>query len=490
VHDILRFGFIVAILSATTLLAVYSNHLSQRVQVPAPALFVAGAALVANTVPGVHPPSLTVVERVVTVALAIILFDGGMHIGVARLRRALRPVLLAGVAGTFLVVAATTLICGLLLGFDWYAAVLVATAVAPTDPAVVFSVLGKREVAEPAGTILEGESGANDPVGIALMASLVAAGGIGAHAVGRVGVEFVQQMGVGLAIGVVGGRVLLWSMRRIPLPSEGLYPLRTLASALLLYGVATVAHGSGFLAVFVAGILISDANAPYKREIERFHAATASLAEIVAFGILGLTINTGDLTAANVWGPGLAIGLLLLLVIRPVLVGLCLTGSRLRRNQAVFVLFAGLKGAVPILLGSLLLQAPLNDRQRFYGVIVIVVAFSVLVQGTLTPTVAGWLRVPMRTIEPEPWALGVRLRNEPEGVHRLTVASGARADGERLEDLAIPDGAWVSFAVRRGHLVTVSADTRFEAGDELLVLGEPELRDQLLETFGAQRPGS
>jgi cell volume regulation protein A len=337
-------------------------------------------------------------------------------------------------------------------------------------------------VAEPAGTIIEGESGANDPVGIALMASLVAAGGISAHAAGQVAGDFALQMGVGLAIGLLGGRALVWSMRHIALPSEGLYAVRALSSALLIYGVAAVAHGSGFLAVFVAGICIGDANAPYKREVERFHAALASLAEIVAFVVLGLTIKVGDLAAADVWVPGVCLGVLLLAV-RSLVIGPCLIGAGLRRNERVFVMFAGLKGAVPILLGGLLLQAPTSDPTRFHAIVVVVVAFSVLVQGSLTPIVGSWLRVPMRTVEPEPWALGVRLRDEPTGVHRLTVAAGAPADGHRLDDLNLDDGAWVSFAVRQGELLPVGPATELRAGDDLLVLGASDLRDHLRRTF-------
>jgi potassium/hydrogen antiporter len=143
--------------------------------------------------------------------------------------------------------------------------VLVATAVAPTDPAVVFSVLGRRVIAGRSGTILEGESGANDPVGISLMISLIAAGGLSAAGFASVGTQFVLQMVIGATVGVLGGGVLLVFIRRVPLPSEGLYSLRTLASSLMLYGIATLAHGSGFLAVFVAGIAIGDSRAPYKR---------------------------------------------------------------------------------------------------------------------------------------------------------------------------------------------------------------------------------
>jgi len=137
------------------------------------------------------------------------------------------------------------------------------TALAPTDPAVVFSVLGRREVAGRSGTILEGESGANDPVGIALLASLLAAGpGAGVDAAGSVVAAFLLQLAVGAAVGAAGGVLLVGFMRRVPLPSEGLYPLRVLAGALVIYGAATVAHGSGFLAVFIAGILAGDARAP------------------------------------------------------------------------------------------------------------------------------------------------------------------------------------------------------------------------------------
>src|SRR4029078_6368698 len=153
-------------------------------------------------------------------------------------------------------------------------------------------------------------AGANDPVGIALLVSLLAAGSLsggslGGGALAGLAGEFALQMGVGTALGVVGGRALLWFMRRVSLPSEGLYPLRTLACVPALYGVQPMAHGSGFLAVFVAGIVLGDERAPFKREVERFHSALASLGEIVAFVALGLTVNLVDLSRSNVWVPGL-----------------------------------------------------------------------------------------------------------------------------------------------------------------------------------------
>jgi cell volume regulation protein A len=192
-------------------------------------------------------------------------------------------------------------------------------------------------------------------------------------------------------------------MRRMPLPNGALYPLQTLLAAGAIYGLATVVHGSGFLAVFVAGIIVGDVRAPYKAEIERFHASLASLAEIVAFALLGLTVTLSDLADDHTWLVGLALALMLALVVRPVLVGLLLRGVDLSRGERVFVLWSGLKGAVPILLGTYILTDGGPEAGRLYGVVVVVVAFSVVVQGGLVPTVARRSGVPMRTVEPEPW---------------------------------------------------------------------------------------
>jgi cell volume regulation protein A len=484
VADTRSFAWLVLVIAVVGLAAVLSNRLSLRSKVPTPAIVLLASAIIVKAVPDLHAPSEQTVERLVTVALVCILFDGGMHVGRARFRSAAGSITVVGVAGTFLTVAGAATFLSLAVGLDWYPALLVATAVAPTDPAVVFSVLGRREVSGRSGILLEGEAGVNDPVGIALMASLISAGSLTAGAFAHVAGEFALQLVVGGAVGVVGGRVLLWFMRHVPLPSEGLYPLRTLAAALLLFAAATLLHGSGFLAVFVGGIMLGDARAPYKREIEHFHTALASLGEIVAFVVLGLTVDLKELTRLDVWLPGLLLGVVLAAVVRPLLVGPCLLGSGLARNERAFVLLAGLKGAVPILLGTSLLTADLADAPRLYGIVVAVVAFSVIVQGSLVPTLASTLHVPMRTVQPEPWAIGIRLRERPEGVHRLTVAPGSAADGRSIDELdELPESAWISVVVRHGRLVPVNRATTLHAGDETVVLAEPDLSDNLRALF-------
>jgi potassium/hydrogen antiporter len=187
---------------------------------------------------------------------------------------------------------------------------------------------------------------------------------------------------------------------------------------------------------------------------------------------------------ADVWIPGLILWAALAFIIRPVLVGLCLIPARLENNERKFVLFAGLKGAVPILLGGFLLAAHVPDAQRLYGIVAVVVVFSVVVQGSLTPAAAKLLHIQMRVVEPEPWALGVRLRDEPSGVHRLTIKSGSPADGRTIDDLAdLPGDAWVSFVVRGGQLVPIKGDTRLRAGDDVLVLAPSELGEKLITAF-------
>lgn len=488
--DSVPFAQLLLALSLVAVAAVLSNRLTARLRIPAPAVFLAAAAIAAAALPGLKAPPEQTVERIVTVALVCILFDGGMHIGWQRFRQAAAPIVVVGVAGTFLTAAAAATVAHFGFGFSWYVALLLGTVIAPTDPAVVFSILGQREIAGRSSTILEGESGANDPVGIALLVSLLAAGSLSGGAGLHVVSQFILQMGVGAAFGLLGGRALLWFTRRVWLPSEGLYPLRTLACVVVLYGATTVAHGSGFLAVFVAGIFLGGQRAPFKREIERFHSALASLGEIVAFVVLGLTVNLGDLTRTDVWVPGLVLGISLALVIRPLLVGLCLIPAKLARNEAAFVLFAGLKGAVPILLGSLLLATNIQGAQRLYGIVVVVVTFSVVVQGGLVPTVVHALHLPMRILQPQPWSFGVRLAQEPVGVLHLTVAAGARAAGRSVKDIAEAASesgdcadVWVNMLVRGHALFSVRGKTLLQPGDEVVLSAEEHSHPHLEDLF-------
>ncbi len=393
-HDVTHFGLDVLLVAGGLSAALLTAKLSARTSVPPAAFFLVAAAIASDIFSSLAVPVSTV-ENVATVALIVILFDGGTSIGRRRFRVAAVPIASLGVLGTFGTAALAAAFVHFVLGLGWITSGLLGAAIAPTDPAVMFSVLGDREIGGRTGTILEGESGANDPVGIALMLGLIQ---LATHAdasfwiVVRV---FCEQMGIGLAIGIAGGLIEAQVLRRVALPSPGLYTLRTLALAGLVYGVATVAHGSGFLAVFIAGVLVGDIDAPFKAEIEVFQEGLAALAEIVVFVALGLTIHLSAL-GAHRWLEGLLVAAFVALVARPVSLAPLLAPVRLRRGERLFVMWGGLKGAVPILLAAFALEAHVPHAQRIYETVFVVVLASVVVQGGTISLAARRLGVPMR----------------------------------------------------------------------------------------------
>jgi potassium/hydrogen antiporter len=395
VHEITSFGVTVLVVSGALSAALLTTKLSARVSIPAPAFFLVAAAVASDIFPSLVL-SIGTVERIATIALIVILFDGGSSIGWRRFRIAAGPIASLGVIGTFATAGLVSVFAHWALGQSWITAGLIGAAIAPTDPAVMFSVLGEREIKGRTGTILEGESGANDPVGIALMLGMIE---LATHAdesfwvVVRV---FAEEMSIGLAIGILGGLVERQLLRRVGLPSAGLYTMRTLALAGLVYGVATVAHGSGFLAVFVAGLLVGDVRAPFKHEIEVFQNGLSSLAEIVVFIALGVTISISGLSASR-WAEGVALAVFLALVARPLAVWPLLAPARLRHGERLFVIWGGLKGAVPILLAAFALGGGVAHGHRIYETVFVVVLISVVVQGGTIAVAARRFGVEMTT---------------------------------------------------------------------------------------------
>src|SRR5919198_435665 len=438
--EIVDFGEIVLVVAAGVSLALLSTKVTQRVPIPAPAIF---------------------------------FFDGGMKVGWRRARQVAAPIALLGVVGTFATAGLMAVFAHAFFDFNWTLAWILGAALAPTDPAVMFSILGNREVGGRSGTILEGESGGNDPVAIALVVGTLEFATHEGSSVWGIVQEVTVEMAVGLAIGVAGAAALLQLMRRVSLPSESLYAVRTLVAAAVIYGAASLVHGSGFLAVFIAGLLIGDARAPFKREIERFQDALASLAEITVFAALGLTFHFADLTKERIWLDGILLAVLLGLIARPFVVYTLLAPIRMRWAERTFIAWTGLKGAVPILLSTFALVAGLDGGRRIYHIVVVVVIFSVVVQGSSVLFAARRLGIPMRTRELEPYSLYVGLQEEPEGVVRYRVAPKTHAANRRVRDLSIGDSTWISLIVREGVPIQPRGSSKIRVGDEVLVLTDP-----------------
>jgi cell volume regulation protein A len=334
--------------------------------------------------------------------------------------------------------------------------------------------------------VLEGESGANDPVGIALMVGLIE---LATHAdetfwvVVRV---FCVQMAVGLVVGIAGG---LLEARLVPRTGRYAF-VPALAIAPLVFAGAYLADGSGFLAVFVAGLIRGDVELPQQRSLVLVRERMATVAEIVVFVALGLTVELRVIDGTR-WAEGLLVAAFLALIARPVVVAALLARVHLEVGEKVFVAWAGLKGAVPILLATFVLQDQLARGDsaratRLYDIVVVVVAFSVLVQGGLVPSVARWVGLPMRVVEPQPWAAGVRLTVEPADLRHYVVAPASTADGRTVRDLPVGEEVWVSLVVRDGGLLQVRGDTVLRAGDDVAVIAESDQLPLLGELFGAR----
>ncbi|MGH3127940.1 MAG: cation:proton antiporter [Gaiellaceae bacterium] len=462
--EITDFGLIVLAVSATVFVALLGMRLADRFSLPYAAVILLGAAILSESIGSLEEVvSIQQVERLTVVALVIILFDGGLHIGLVRFRRSAAPIVAVGILGTFATAGLVAVAAHYLLGLDWIFAGLVGAAIAPTDPAVTFSVFGSREIRGRAGTILEGEAGVNDPVGIALMIGMIE---LATHEDAGFSVvisEFAVEMSLGLVIGVGAALALLPIMRHVRLTEPALYPIRVLAGAGIVYGLAAVIGGSGFLAAFVAGVILGDAAAPRKGEIEGFLSSLAGLAEIAAFVALGLTVGYGDLESGETWLDGIVLALILAFVARPLALFPLLLPARLTHGERIFIAWAGLKGAVPILLGALALLADVDDAGRLYAIVFIVVLFSVIVQGASVPIVASRLRIPFRRVD-----------HDLAEVREFVVHDDAFASGRRLGDLPLGERAWVGVLIRDGRPHAIAGSVVLRPGDRVHVYCQPE----------------
>lgn len=410
--------------------------------------------------------------RIGVLALALILFDGGLNTPVKALRSGLLPAAILatlGVAGTALLVA----VCARLLGFPWILALLLGAVVSSTDAAAVFSVLrgSGLQLKRRLGITLELESGLNDPLAVILTTALVDL------ALGRpfspwlllaIPAQLVVGAAVGLACGL-GGR---WALRVIRVPAGGLYAVLLLSVAFASFGLATLSWGSGFLAVYVAGVVVGNGSSPYRTGLLRFHDAMAWLSQVAMFLILGLLVFPSRLL--DVAAAGLALSLALTLVARPAVVALCLRPLGYDWRQTFYVGWVGLRGAVPIVLATIPVMGGVPGAGRLFDVVFFVVVVSALVPGGTVPWVTR--RLGFQSDEPPPPAAALDITSlQPLGGEILgfAMAPEAAACGARIADLPLPEGSHVMLIVRGEELVAPKGKTVIQPGDHVYVFGRP-----------------
>ena len=466
--------------------SVLFSRASQRFGVPIALLFL-GVGMLAGSegIGGIEFTDYQFAFRIGVLALALILFDGGLNTPLHAVRRAVAPagvLATAGVAGTATLVAAGAHY----LGLGWGAALLLGAVVSSTDAAAVFSVLRgsglqlKRRV----GVTLEVESGFNDPVAVILTTVLTQ--NIltpGAASGWRIPVEIVMQIALGTALGAgvgYGGRSLL---SKLGLLSGGLYPVMTLSLGLVAFGLTTLAHGSGFLAVYLAGLILGNGPLPYRTGLLRVHDALAWLSQVGMFLILGLLVFPSRLL--GVAPVGLAIGVLLGFVVRPVVVWLCLLPFRYPQREVLYIGWVGLRGAVPIVLATFPVLAGVPGAETLFDLVFFIVVVNALVQGGSV----GWVTRKLGLQSKEPPApqavLAIESRQPLHGeLMSFYIDEALVVTGVPVADLPLPEGAAVALIIRGNALVPPVAGTALQAGDHVHVIAGREDRAFIQLMFG------
>jgi cell volume regulation protein A len=376
-----------ALAVALLLAALAAGPLFKRVRLPSPAAFLAIgiAAGLLGVAPTGELPIVTL-EQVGAVALFVILFQGGLGTGFGAARAAARPILALGLFGTVATAGGLALAAHYVLGLDWSVALLVAVALAPTDPAAVYAVLRGRSGSERARTVLEGESGFNDPAGIALMVAVTAAVATAHSSYGHSAWRFVEELAIGSAGGVVGGMILLVGLRATRHLDDGVQAVAVVLGIVLLGAVTASLHGSGFLAVYVAGLLLSDAWARQDGAQHVVPDALSRIAEPLLFATLGAAF--APMVGLDHIGYGIFLMVVTVFVVRPLVASICLIGSNLPAPDRALVSWGGLKGAVPLLLAAYPALEHFEEADTVAAVVLVATAASLLVQGGTLPLVA------------------------------------------------------------------------------------------------------
>ncbi len=462
--------------AALLLLSIIASKASGQLGVPALALFLLIGMLAGSDGPGgIYFDNPRLAQSLGVVALALILYSGGLDTDWERVR----PIAGWGLALSTLGVLLTALLMGLfamaVLRFSLWQGLLLGAIVSSTDAAAVFTVLRSRSVRlrDPLEPLLEFESGSNDPMAVFLTVGLTGLLVDPSASPLELLPMFFRQMVLGAAIGYGSGRAMTWIVNHVRLQFEGLYPVLTLAMVLMAYGATAVLGGNGFLAVYLAGVVMGQADFIHKRSLMRFHDAIAWLMQIAMFLTLGLLVFPARLAA--VAGVGLLAAAFLIFVARPMAVFVTLLPSRMRWEKKTMVAWVGLRGAVPIILATFPRLAGLPQAELIFDIVFFITLTSVLIQGTSIPFVARRLRVTASA--PAPARTPIELHPTDQlssALVEVPVAPQSGAVGRQIVELGLPPRALVVLIGRRAEFVVPNGGTVIEPDDRLLVLADPE----------------
>ena len=453
--------------------------LADQLRVPGLLLFL-GLGMLAGSegVGGIHFDDAELARTLGTIALVLILFEGGLTAGWSEIRPVLGTAAALATVGTAITAVIAGFAAKLLFDLDTLEGMLVGAAVAATDSAAIFAVLRRSTLEKRLARSLEGESGMNDPVALLLVIGFIEWIQQPGYGLADMASLLAMKLALGTAIGIGLGRLSVTALDRVRLPSDGIYPVATIAIAALAYGLAELAHGSGFLAVYLTALALGSGRIPAQRTVVAFHQGLGWVAQIALFIMLGLLVFPSRLD--DVALEALALSAVLILLARPVATFAATALAPLNARERLMLGWAGLRGATPIWLATFPVVAGIGAADELFAVVFFVVVSSTLVQGASFEPLAK--RLGLTTDEPAlPRRLleSGRIRRMGGEVIAYRLPPGAAAAGHPVRDLELPREALVNVIVRDGNALPPRGSTELREGDELHILVRSELREEV-----------
>jgi potassium/hydrogen antiporter len=468
-------GLILLLGAAVVLAAIVAARVAHGIGLPGMLVFLGLGLALGEAGAGVRFDNAGLAQALGLSALVLILAEGGLTTSWAHARAAAPAALSLATVGVVVSVVVVAAAARWLLGLGWRDALLLGAVLAPTDAAAVFSVLRKLPLPPRMSGMLEGESGLNDPPAVLAVTLL---SDIGHHppSPALIAAEIAWQLAAGAAIGVLAGVAGALALRRVALPASGLYPIAILALVVGSYGAATLARASGFLAVYVSALVLGNARLPHGPAIRGFAEGVAWLAQIGLFVMLGLLASPARLPAQII--PALVAGSVLVLLARPAAVAAATLPLRVPWPQQAFLSWAGLRGAVPIVLATIPVNSRVPGATRLFDIVFIIVVINTALQGPTLPWAARRLKV---AAPAEP--LDVDVEAAPlEALHadllQAQIPPGSRMHGVEIFELRLPAQANIALIVRDDKGFVPAPTTMLRTGDRLLIVASSTVREQ------------
>ncbi|SIS47082.1 potassium/proton antiporter [Salimicrobium flavidum] len=487
IQEILESNQFLLLIALLLIISVVVTKFSSRLGVPSLVLFIAvGMAIGSDGLQIVYFDNAEVAQLIGVLALVIILFEGGMQTEWREIRPVAVPSVMLATVGVLLTTVIVALTAKYIIDFNWLEAFLLGSIVGSTDAAAVFAVLKGKNIKDKVASTLEAESGTNDPMAVFLTVTFIQLLTLEGSNVWITVGSFFWQMGAGLLVGLLVGYVASTSLNRINLDSSGLYPIFALGFAFLAYSASSLLEASGLLAVYISAVVIGNRELAYRYSILRFHEGFGWMAQILMFILLGLFVFPSEVFTGDVMWNGIVTALVLIFIARPLAIFAVLSFFRFRLKEMLFLSWAGLRGAVPIVLAIFPMLAGVGNSQTIFNIVFFIVLISALFQGSTIMWLAEKFQlVSEKKINPIHSLEVISIGKANVEMLEFEVTEQNQIAGETLEDLSLPDRALINAIIREGDMITPYGQTTIEPGDTLYILVTKKAKKELKKRLQA-----